>query len=148
MLKTAANPGGLPMSVFDEIRDGVKNNRSQFFKDLAVPFFGFNRPDAKVSQGTIDWFWFLGMQGSIKGLYDCVKAFSETDFTDDLKKVTVPALVLQGNADQIVPLEDSGALSSKIMPNAKLKIYEGAPHGMCTTHADKVNADLLEFIQS
>jgi non-heme chloroperoxidase len=148
MLKTEANPGGLPISVFNDIRDGVKNNRSQFFKDLAVPFYGFNRPDAKVSQGTIDAFWQIGMQGSIKGLYDCVKAFSETDFNDDLKKVTVPALVLQGDADQIVPLDDSGKLSAKIMPNAKLKVYEGAPHGLCTTHADRVNADLLEFLES
>lgn len=148
MLKTEANPGGLPMSVFDEIRAGVTKNRSQFFKDLAVPFFGFNRPDAKVSQGTIDWFWLVGMQGSIKGAYDCIKAFSETDFTEDLKKITVPALVLQGNDDQIVPLDDSGVLSAKFMPNAKLTIYEGAPHGMCTTHADKVNADLLAFIRS
>jgi non-heme chloroperoxidase len=148
MLKTEANPGGLPLSVFDGIREGVQNNRSQFFKDLALPFYGFDRPDAKVSQGTIDSFWNIGMMGSIKGLYDCVKAFSETDFTEDLKKVTVPALVLQGDADQIVPLDDSGKLSSKIMPNAKLKIYEGAPHGMCTTHADPVNADLLEFLKS
>ncbi|ABE33608.1 non-heme chloroperoxidase [Paraburkholderia xenovorans LB400] len=148
MLKTGANPGGLPISAFDGIREGVRNNRSQFFKDLAVPFYGFNRPDAKVSQGTIDSFWQIGMLGSIKGLYDCVKAFSETDFNEDLKKVTVPALVLQGDADQIVPLDDSGKLSAKIMPNATLKIYEGAPHGLCTTHADRVNADLLAFIKS
>jgi non-heme chloroperoxidase len=148
MLQTQANPGGLPMSVFDGIREGVKSNRAQFFKDLALPFFGFNRPGAKVSQGTIDWFWLAGMQASIKGAYDCIKEFSETDFTEDLKKVTVPALVLQGNDDQIVPVDDSGKLSAKIMPNATLKIYEGAPHGMCTTHADKVNADLLEFLQS
>jgi non-heme chloroperoxidase len=148
MLKTEANPGGLPLSVFDDIRKGVHDNRAQFFKDLAMPFYGFNKPGAKVSQGTIDSFWLLGMLGSIKGMYDCIKAFSETDFTEDLKQVTVPALVLQGDADQIVPLDDSGKLSSKLLPNAKLKIYEGAPHGMCTTHADRVNADLLEFIQS
>ncbi|MFM0669296.1 alpha/beta fold hydrolase [Paraburkholderia sediminicola] len=148
MLKTESNPGGLPMSVFDGIREGVAKNRAQFFKDLALPFFGFNRPDAKVSQGTIDWFWLAGMQVSIKGAYDCIKAFSETDFTDDLKKVNVPALVLQGNDDQIVPLDDSGVLSAKIMPTAKLITYAGAPHGMCTTHADQVNADLLEFLQS
>jgi non-heme chloroperoxidase len=148
MLKTEANPGGLPMSVFDEIRQGVAANRSQFFKDLATPFFGFNREGAKVSQGTIDWFWYAGMQCSIKGAYDCIKAFSETDFTEDLKKMTVPTLVLQGDADQIVPIDDSGRLSAKIVPNGTLKVYPGAPHGMCTTHADQVNADLLAFIES
>lgn len=147
MLKTADNPGGLPLSVFDEIRAGVVGNRSQFFKDLAVPFFGFNREGAKPSQGTIDWFWYAGMQCSIKSAYDCIKAFSETDFTEDLKKMTVPTLVLQGDADQIVPLDDSGKLSAKIVPNGALKIYPGAPHGMCTTHASTVNTDLLEFIQ-
>ena len=146
MLKTANNPGGLPLSVFDEIRAGVAGNRSQFFKDLAVPFFGFNREGAKPSQGTIDWFWYAGMQCSIKSAYDCIKAFSETDFTEDLKKMTVPTLVLQGDADQIVPLDDSGKLSAKIVPNGALKINPGAPHGMCTNHASTVNADLLEFI--
>ena len=147
MLKTPANPGGLPISVFDDIRKGVIENRSQFFKDLALPFYGFNREGAKPSQGTIDAFWYAGMQCSIKSAYDCIKAFSETDFTEDLKKMTVPTLVLQGDADQIVPLDDSGKLSSKLVPNGKLKIYEGAPHGMCTTHAHLVNADLLQFIQ-
>ena len=147
MLKTPANPGGLPLSVFDDIRKGVIDNRSQFFKDLATPFFGFNREGAKPSQGAIDWFWYAGMQCSIKSAYDCIKAFSETDFTEDLKKMRVPTLVLQGDADQIVPLDDSGKLSAAIVPDGKLKVYEGAPHGMCTTHADKVNADLLEFIR-
>jgi non-heme chloroperoxidase len=147
MLKTEQNPGGLPMSVFDDIRKGVVDNRSQFFRDLATPFFGFNREGAKVSQGTIDWFWYAGMQCSIKGAYDCIKAFSETDFTEDLKKMTVPVLVLQGDADQIVPLDDSGRLSAKLVPNGTLKVYPGAPHGMCTTHADQVNADLLAFIE-
>jgi non-heme chloroperoxidase len=148
MLKTDANPGGLPLSVFDDIRKGVIDNRSQFFKDLATPFFGFNREGAKRSQGTVDWFWLAGMQCSIKSAYDCIKAFSETDFTEDLKKVTVPTLVLQGDADQIVPIDDSGKLSAKIVPDGKLNVYAGAPHGMCTTHAAKVNADLLEFIQA
>jgi non-heme chloroperoxidase len=147
MLKTPGNPGGLPISVFDDIRKGVIDNRSQFFKDLALPFYGFNREGAKPSQGTIDAFWYAGMQCSIKGAYDCIKAFSETDFTEDLEKMTMPTLVLQGDADQIVPLDDSGKLSSKLVPNGKLKIYEGAPHGMCTTHAYLVNADLLQFIQ-
>ncbi|RKT21595.1 non-heme chloroperoxidase [Paraburkholderia sp. RAU2J] len=148
LLKTEANPAGLPMSIFDGMREGVRNNRSQFFKDVALPLYGFNRPDAQVSQGTIDAFWLAGMQGSIKASYDCIKAFSETDFTGDLKQVTVPALVVQGDDDQMVPLEISGMHSAKLMPNAQLKIYEGASHGLCTTHADRVNADLLAFIQS
>jgi non-heme chloroperoxidase len=147
MLKTPQNPGGLPLSVFDDIRKGVLENRSQFFKDLATPFYGFNRDGAKVSPGTIDGFWLAGMQCSIKSAYDCIKAFSETDFTEDLKKMNVPTLVLQGDADQIVPLEDSGRLSAAIVPDGTLKVYPGAPHGMCTTHADAVNADLLEFIR-
>ncbi|SDC89441.1 non-heme chloroperoxidase [Cupriavidus sp. YR651] len=147
MLKTPENPKGLPLSVFDEIRKGVVDNRSQFFKDLATPFFGFNRDGATPSQGTIDWFWYAGMQCSIKGAYDCIKAFSETDFTEDLRKMDVPTLVLQGDADQIVPIEDSGKLSARIVPDGTLKVYAGAPHGMCTTHASQVNADLLAFIQ-
>jgi len=147
MLKTEANPGGLPLSVFDDIRRGVIENRSQFFKELATPFFGFNREGAKVSQGTIDWFWLAGMQCSIKSAYDCIKAFSETDFTEDLKKMTVPTLVLQGDADQIVPIDDSGKLSAKIVPDGSLTIIPGAPHGMCTTHADAVNENLLAFIR-
>ncbi|CAB3805596.1 Non-heme chloroperoxidase [Paraburkholderia ultramafica] len=148
MLKTEANPGGLPMAVFDGMREAVCNDRSQFLKDVAVPLFGFNRPNAKVSQGMLDAFWRIGMQTSIKGVYDCIKAFSETDFTEDLKQVTVPALVLQGGDDQMVPLANSGVPSAKLMPTARLKIYQGASHGLPTTHADRVNADLLAFIQS
>jgi non-heme chloroperoxidase len=146
MLKTENNPGGLPLSVFDEIRKGVVDNRPQFFRDLATPFYGFNRAGAKVSQGTLDAFWYAGMLCSIKSAYDCIKAFSETDFTEDLKKMTVPTLVLQGDGDQIVPIDVSARLSAKIVPNGTLKVYPGAPHGMCTTHADQVNADLLAFI--
>jgi non-heme chloroperoxidase len=148
MLKTEANPGGLPLSVFDEIRNGVRTNRSQFFKDLALPFYGFNREGAKLSQGTVDAFWLAGMQCSIKSAYDCIKAFSETDFNDDLKKMTMPTLVLQGDADQIVPVDDSGRLSAQRVPNGTLEVIAGAPHGLCTTHADQVNAALLAFIAS
>ncbi|MFX1737625.1 alpha/beta hydrolase [Paraburkholderia sp. A1RI_3L] len=148
MLKTPANPGGLPLSVFDDIRKNVMQNRSQFFKDLATPFYGFNRAGASPSQGTVDAFWYAGMQCSIKGAYDCIKAFSETDFTDDLKKMNVATLVLQGDDDQIVPIDDSGRLSVEIVPDGRLKVYPGAPHGMCTTHADQVNADLLTFIEA
>ncbi|MFC0399916.1 alpha/beta fold hydrolase [Paraburkholderia rhizosphaerae] len=147
MLKTAANPGGLPMDVFDGIRKGVADNRSQFYKDLAVPFFGYNRQGAKVSQGTIDEFWRQGMRGGIVGQYACVKEFSEVDYTADLQKIDVPTLVLHGDDDQIVPIDAAGRMSAKIVKNATLKVYPGAPHGMCSTLADKVNADLLEFIK-
>ncbi|NPT62592.1 alpha/beta fold hydrolase [Paraburkholderia elongata] len=147
MVKTPANPGGTPIEVFDKIRAGVLGDRAQFYKDLALPFYGANRPNAKVSQGVLDSFWSQGMLGSIKGQYDCVKQFSEVDFTEDLKKIDVPTLILQGDADQIVPLDDSGRLSAKIVKNAMLKVYPGAPHGMCTTEADKVNTDLLAFIK-
>jgi non-heme chloroperoxidase len=148
MLKTAANPGGLPMEVFDGIRKGVTDNRSQFYKDLALPFFGFNRAGAKVSQGTIDQFWLQGLRGGIKGQYECIKQFSEVDYTPDLQKFDVPTLILHGDDDQIVPIDAAGRMSAKIVKNATLKVYEGAPHGMCVTHADKVNADLLAFINS
>ncbi|RKT21613.1 non-heme chloroperoxidase [Paraburkholderia sp. RAU2J] len=147
MVKTESNPNGLPMSVFDGIRESVAGNRSQFYKDLAVPFFGFNRPNAKIEQGTIDEFWREGMLGSVKGQYECIKQFSEVDYTEDLKKIDVPTLVLHGDDDQIVPIDASGRLSAKIVKNATLKVYPGAPHGMCTTEADKVNADLLAFLQ-
>jgi non-heme chloroperoxidase len=147
MLKTERNPGGLPISAFDEIRAGVTADRSQFFKDLTIPFYGYNKPDAKISQGVRDAFWLQGMQVSIIGAYDCIKAFSETDFTQDLKKIDVPTLILHGDADQIVPIEDSALLSAKLIKNSTLKVYPGAPHGMCTTLADKVNADLLEFLK-
>src|SRR5260370_12672547 len=148
MLKTKNNPGGLPISVFDQIRAGVVADRSQFFKDLSMPFYGYNKPDAKISQGVRDSFWLQGMQVSIKGAYDCIKAFSETDQTDDLGKFDVPTLVLHGAADQLLPFADSGLLQSKLINGATLKVYPGAPHGMCTTHADQVNADLLAFLKS
>ena len=148
MLKTKNNPGGLPISAFDQIRAGVVADRSQFFKDLTIPFYGYNKPGAKISQGVMDSFWLQGMQASIKGVYDCIKAFSETDFTDDLKKIDVPTLILQGDADQIVPIDDASRLSAKLIKHSTLKVYAGAPHGMCTTHADEVNADLLAFLEA
>jgi non-heme chloroperoxidase len=148
MLKTEANPGGLPLSAFDGIRSGLVADRSQFFKDLTMPFYGYNRPGAKISEGVRENFWYQGMQGGHKGEYDCIKAFSETDFTEDLKKIDIPVLVLHGDDDQIVPIDAAGRASAKILPHATLKVYPGYPHGMCTTHADQINADLLAFIQS
>jgi len=148
MLKTEKNPGGLPLSVFDEIRAGVIKDRSQFYKDLSLPFYGYNKPGAKVSEGVREEFWRLGMQSSIVGSYDCIKAFSETDQTEDLKKISVPTLVIQGDADQIVPIDDSGRLSAKLVKNGTLKVIAGAPHGLCTTHADVVNQELLAFLQN
>jgi non-heme chloroperoxidase len=148
MLKTAANPGGLPMETFDQIRAGVLADRSQFFKDLSGPFYGANRPGAKISQGLRDSFWAQGMQAGFKGVFDCIKAFSETDFTDDLRKFNVPTLVLHGDDDQIVPIGASALLSSKLVKNAQLKVYTGAAHGMCSTHKDQVNADLLAFFKA
>jgi non-heme chloroperoxidase len=147
MLKTDANPGGLPIEVFDEIRAGVLNDRSQFFKDLSAPFYGANRPDSKVSQGLRDSFWLQGMQCGHKGAYDCIKAFSETDLTEDLKAIDVPTLIMHGDDDQIVPIGASALMSSKIVKNATLKVYSGFPHGMCSTHKHIINADLLAFIQ-
>ncbi|MEX3810639.1 alpha/beta fold hydrolase [Paraburkholderia sp. BR13439] len=147
MVKSANNANGLPMSVFDNIRAGVAANRSQFYLDLTTPFYGFNRPDAKVSQGLVQDFWRQGMAGSIKGQYECIKQFSEVDYTDDLKKISVPTLILHGDDDQIVPIDDSAKLSAKIVKNATLNVYKGAPHGMCSTHVDQVNADLLEFLK-
>jgi len=146
MLKTAANPGGLPMAAFDEIRKGVTEDRAQFFKDLSMPFYGYNKPGAKISEGARESFWLQSMICSIKAAYDCIKAFSETDFTEDLKKIDVPTLILHGDADQIVPIADSAMLSVKLVKNATLKVYPGAPHGMCTTHAGQINADLLAFL--
>ncbi len=148
MLKKESNPGGLPIEVFDGLRAAQVADRSQFFKDLTLPFYGYNRPGAKISEGVRESFWLQGMLGGHKGLYDCIKAFSETDFTEDLKKIDIPVLVLHGEDDQIVPYQDAGVLSAKILPNAKLKTYPGYPHGMCTTEADTINADLLAFIQS
>jgi len=147
MLKTAGNPGGLPIEVFDGIRAGVAADRPQFFKDLATPFYGYNRPGAKASQGVIDTFQAIGMLGGIKPEYDCIKAFSETDFTDDLKKFDVPTLFLHGDDDQIVPIGASAPMASRLVRNATLKVYEGASHGMCTTLAERVNADLLAFLR-
>jgi len=148
MMKTAANPGGLPMEAFDQIRAGVLKDRSQFFKDLTVPFYGANRPGASVSQGLRDSFWLQGMQAGHKAVFDCIKAFSETDFTEDLKAIDVPTLIIHGDDDQIVPIADSALLSAKLIKNAQLKIYKGAPHGMCSTLKDRINEDLLSFFKS
>jgi non-heme chloroperoxidase len=147
MLRTPNNPKGLPIEVFDEIRKNTRANRSQFFRDLALPFFGFNRPGVKAVQGTIDSFWRQGVQASIKGAYDCIKQFSEVDFTEDLKRIDKPTLVAHGDDDQIVPIVASAQLSSKLIKNATLKIYPGAPHGLAITQADEFNADLLAFIR-
>ena len=147
MLQSEKNPGGLPISVFDGIRAGVAADRSQFYKDLTLPFYGYNRPGAKISEGVRDSFWLQGMLGSHKSQYDTIKAFSETDFTEDLKKIDIPTLVLHGDDDQIVPIGAAGLLSAKIVKGATLKVYPGFPHGMCTTHADEINADLLAFIK-
>jgi non-heme chloroperoxidase len=149
LVKTAGNPGGLPIEVFDGLRAALAANRAQFYLDFASgPFYGYNRPDAKVSQGVIQNWWRQGMMGAAKAHYDCIKAFSETDFTADLKVITVPTLVMHGDDDQIVPIADSAPLSAKLLKNATLKVYKGFPHGMCTTHADTVNPDLLDFIKS
>lgn len=147
MLKTPANPGGLPIEVFDQIRAGVQSDRSQFFKDLSAPFYGANRPGSKVSQGLRDSFWMQGMICGLNAAYDCIKAFSETDLTEDLKKFDVPTLILHGDDDQIVPIGDSAMLSSKIIKGATLKVIPGGPHGMCSTLKDQINAELLAFIQ-
>lgn len=147
MLKTPANPGGLPMEAFDQIRAGVQADRSQFFKDLSAPFYGANRPGSKVSQGLRDSFWLQGMLCGFPAAYDCIKAFSETDFTEDLKKIDVPTLILHGGDDQIVPIEDSAMISSKLIKGAILKVIPGAPHGMCSTLKDVINSELLAFIK-
>src|SRR5579863_351517 len=147
MLKTPANPGGLPMEVFDQNRAGVLNDRSQFFKDLSAPFYGANLPGSKVSQGLRDSFWLQGMLCGQKAAYDCIKAFSETDFTEDLRKINVPTLILHGDADQIVPIDDSARLSAKLVKGSTLKVIPGAPHGMCSTLKDQINTELLNFFQ-
>jgi non-heme chloroperoxidase len=147
MLKTAANPGGLPMDAFDQIRAGVLTDRAQFFRDLSAPFYGANRAGAKVSQGLRDSFWLQGMLAGHKAVFDCIKAFSETDFTEDLKKFDVPTLILHGDDDQIVPIGASAMLSCKLVRGATLKVYPGAPHGMCSTLKDQVNAELLTFFK-
>lgn len=146
MLQTAANPGGQPIEAFNKIRDAVFSDRSQFFKDLTVPFYGANRAGSTVSQGLRDSFWLQGMLAGLPAAYDCIKAFSETDFTEDLKKIDVPTLIIHGDDDQIVPIADSALLTAKLIKDAQLKIYKGAPHGLCSTLKDRVNADLLEFI--
>jgi len=147
MLKTEKNSGGLPLAVFDDIRAGVTKDRSQSYKDLTLPFYGYNKPGAAISEGVRESFWMQGMQSSIVGSYDCIKAFSETDQTEDLKKIDVPTLVIQGDADQIVPIDDSGRLSSKLVKKGTLKVIGGAPHGLCTTHADVINQELLAFLE-
>ncbi|CDX43439.1 non-heme chloroperoxidase (Chloride peroxidase) (CPO-P) (Chloroperoxidase P) [Mesorhizobium plurifarium] len=149
MLKTPANPGGLPIEVFDGFRAALAANRAQFFHDVpAGPFYGFNRPGAQVSEGVIDNWWRQGMMGGAKAHYDCIKAFSETDFTEDLKTIDVPVLVMHGDDDQIVPIADSALISIKLLKKGELKVYKGFPHGMATTHADVINADLLAFFKA
>ncbi|HSM98934.1 MAG TPA: alpha/beta hydrolase [Gallionella sp.] len=148
MLRTDANPGGLPIKAFDDIRAGVAADRSQFFQDLTTPFYGANRPGAKVSQGVRDAFWLQGMQGGLKNELDCIKAFSETDFTADLWKFDVPTLVIHGDDDQIVPIDTTARATAKLVRNAILKVYPGGPHGLADTHKDKLNADLLSFLRT
>jgi len=148
MLKTAANPGGMPIKAFDQIRAAVLADRSQFFKDLTLPFYGYNRPGAKISEGVRESFWFQGMMAGFPAAYFCIKAFSETDLTEDLKKMDIPTLFLHGEDDQIVPIADSAMLAVKLVRNGTLKVYKGGPHGMCTTQKDEVNADLLAFIKA
>src|SRR5712671_8160682 len=147
MLKSAANPGGTPLEEFDKLRSAVLDDRAQFWKELSLPFYGYNRPGAKVSEGVRESFWLQGMMAGLPASYFCIKAFSETDLTEDLKKFDVPTLILHGDDDQIVPIGASAMLSSKIVKDAKLVVYKGAPHGMCTTLKDRVNADLLAFIK-
>jgi len=147
MVKTENNPGGLPLSVFDDLRAQLAANRPQFYKDLTIPFYSYNRPGAKISEGIREHWWLQGMMGGMKPHYDCIKAFSETDFTDDLKKFDVPTLILHGDDDQIVPIGASALMSAKIVKNATLKVYPGYPHGMFTTHAGEINADMLAFFR-
>ena len=146
MLKTAANPGGLPIEAFDGIRAGVVNDRSQFYKELSAPFYGANRAGSKVTQGLRDQFWLQSMQVGLKGAYDCIKAFSETDFTEDLKRFDIPTLFIHGDDDQIVPIGAAALIASKIVKNAQLKVYPGAPHGLTATHRDQFHVDLLAFL--
>jgi non-heme chloroperoxidase len=148
MLKTPANPAGLPIEAFDELRAAVQADRSQFFKDLSMQFYGYNRPGAKISQGIRDSFWMQGMQCGFNAAYDCIKVFSETDFTEDLKKFDVPTLILHGDDDQIVPIVAAAMLSSKMIKGATLKVYPGYPHGMCSSQKDQINADLLAFLRT
>ncbi len=147
MLKTTANPGGLPLSVFDGIREGVAKDRSQFYKDLSAPFYGANRENSKVTQGVRDTFWLLGMQGGLKGEFDCIKAFSESEFTDDLKKFDIPTLIIHGDDDQIVPIDGAAKRVANLVKGSTLKIYPGAPHGLPTTHKNQINEDIISFIE-
>lgn len=147
MLKTRNNPGGLPLEAFDAIRKGVAQNRSQFYKDLSLPFYGYNREGADISEGLRESFWLQGMQGSIKAEYDCVEQFSESDFTEDLKNIDIPTLIIHGSDDQIVPIEAAAMLSSKLIPHAQLKVYQDAPHGLAQTLHERFNADLLQFFR-
>ena len=148
MLKTPKNPTGQPVAAFDELRAALAANRPQFYRDITLPFYGYNRPGAKISEGIREHWWLQGMMGGVKAHYDCIKAFSETDFTEDLKKIDIPVLVMHGDDDQIVPIVAAGPLSAKILKNATLKVYPGFPHGMPTTNADRINADLLAFCQA
>jgi len=148
MIKSGRNPEGLPKQVFDEIRQGLVKDRSQFYRDLTQPFFGYNRPNAKASTGVIESFWLQGMLGGIKPQYDCIEAFSETDFSEDLRKIDIPVLLLHGDDDQIVPIDDAARKSVKLLKKGILKVVPGGPHGMCVTLADQINAALLEFIES
>ena len=148
MLKTEANPGGLPLAAFEKTRAGIASDRSQFFKDVSLPFYGYNRAGAKISEGVRESFWRQGMMAGFTAAYFSIKAFSETDFTGDLKRFDIPTLVLHGDDDQMVPIADSALISSKMITGAKLVVYEGVPHGMCTTHKDRVNAELLSFISA
>jgi non-heme chloroperoxidase len=147
MLKTEKNPAGLPISVFDGLRAALAANRAQFYQDITLPFYGYNRPGAKISEGIREHWWLQGMLGGVKAHYDCIKAFSETDFTEDLKKIDIPVLVMHGDDDQIVPIVAAGLLSAKILKNATLQVYPGFPHGMPATNADQINADLLTFFK-
>jgi non-heme chloroperoxidase len=148
MLKTPDNPGGTPIEVFDKLRASVQADRSQFWKDLSMPFYGYNRPNAKVSEGVRESFWLQGIMAGLPASYFCIKAFSETDQTEDLKKFDIPTLIIQGDDDQIVPFANAGQLQSKLIKGATLKVYKGAPHGLCTTKKDEVSADLLEFAKA
>jgi len=147
MLKTEKNPTGQPIEVFDGLRAALAANRPQFYRDITLPFYGYNRPGANISEGIREHWWLQGMLGGMKAHYDCIKAFSETDFTEDLKKIDIPVLVMHGDDDQIVPIVAAGPLSAKILKNATLKVYKGFPHGMPATNADQINADLLTFFK-
>jgi non-heme chloroperoxidase len=148
MLKTETNPAGTPLKAFDDLRSAVLKDRSQLWKDLSIPFYGYNRPSAKASNGVRESFWLQGMMASLSAAYFCIKAFSETDLTEDLMEFDIPTLILHGDDDQLVPIQASALQSSRIVKDAELKIYKGAPHGMCTTHKDEINADLYAFVKA